>query len=258
MYSAIRSKCLNQDSAIDFNYKSHVSKETFTEIKAQLIRNQIDANESFLASFVTPNTAAAGKLKAWMENYFLVIGDKINDEIHLDACPKQEIHEEYCTNMAEWFGDSTEDILGYSSFLRIWELCFPHVIVREANNKIGSKCCCCERLSVLRLRSRNYLTRLRASELHAYHRHMYMNEKAAYHRRIIEAIMRPDMVASLIGDGMDKEKTKLPKLPRVIIIIIIFILMHKFRWNFLILILNTFLVLLTMEEVFTCINHFRI
>jgi hypothetical protein len=39
-----------------------------------------------------------------------------------------------------------------------------------------------------------------------------------YHKqqRMIEAIMHPTLVASVIGDGMDKEKTKVPRLNRVI------------------------------------------
>jgi hypothetical protein len=244
IYGALRDKALNPDTAVDIHYfrtGNKVSKEAFTEIKSQLLSNQVDTTESFLASFVTPNTIAATKLKAWMENFFKLVGDQINDEIHLDSCPKQEIHEEYCTNMQEWFNDSSQDILGYSSFLRIWDLCFPHVLVRNANNKIGTKCVCCDRLSLLRRRTKNHLTRLRLSELHAYHRHMYMNEKAAYHRRIIEAIMYPDMIMSLIGDGMDKAKTTVPRLPRVSNFIVYFYFSKCLnRWSSQIRTLNTY------------------
>lgn len=42
-----------------------------------------------------------------------------------------------------------------------------------------------------------------------------MSEKKAYHDRIIQALMNPDLYCSLIGDVMDKEKTKIPKLEQV-------------------------------------------
>ena len=191
--------------------------QDFAKIKEQLVLNNISIDREVLSSFVVPNTPASLKLKSWMEIFFEMTGDKINNEIHLDGCPRQEIHEEFTDNMKNWFKDTPKEILGYSSFLKMWDLFFDHVKIRN-NNKIGTKCQCCERLSILRRRSHDYNTRLRASELFAYHRHMFMNEKCAYYKRTIQAKMNPVLFASLIGDSMDKEKTKLPHLARVFIL----------------------------------------
>ena len=214
IYAAIRNNDFKLETVNEFTTSTKVSNKAFTEIQEQLIRNQVVLSKEDLASFVIPNTISAAKLLAWFENFFRLIGDLIEDEIHLDCCPKQEYYEEFSDNMKLWFGDSKEEILGFSSFLKIWDLCFPHVIVRDGH-KIGSHCKTCERLSTLRKRTRHYNVRMRASELHAYHRHMFMSEKKAYHNRIIQAIMNPDLYCSLIGDGMDKEKTKLPRLEQV-------------------------------------------
>ena len=217
VYTAIRNKSPDlKSAAINYHNRTKVSEKAFSQIQGNLVRNQVEINKDVLASFVVPNTEQASKLQAWMTNFFKAAGDQIGEEIHLDACPRQEIHEEFTDNMKKWFGDTSEEILGYSSFLKMWDLCFDHVKIRD-NNKIGTKCHCCERLSILRRRSRDYTTRLGVSTLFSYHRHMFMCEKRAYHQRMIQAIMHPSQIVSVIGDGMDKEKTKLPRLNRVTI-----------------------------------------
>ena len=130
------------------------------------------------------------------------------------------------------------------------DLCFDNVIIRN-NNKIGTKCHCCDRLSILRRRSRDYNARLGVSTLFSYHRHMFMSEKRAYHQRMIAAIMHPLLFASVIVDGMDKEKTKLPQLNRVTLFYLLLLLIIKYyinnRLNFRILIRKKYLELSTME-----------
>ena len=189
VYLAIKNNSPDlKNAAINYSNRTKVSEKAFSQIKGDLVRNQVELTKDVLASFIVPNTEEASKLQAWMTNFFNTVGDQINDEIHLDACPKQEIHEEFTDNMKKWFGDTNEEILGYSSFLKMWDLCFDNVIIRN-NNKIGTKCHCCERLSILRRRSRDYNARLGVSTLFSYHRHMFMSEKRAYHQRMIAAIM---------------------------------------------------------------------
>lgn len=149
IYEAIRRNDLNINTFHEFSSNSKVSEEAFTEIKQQLVRNQVKFNKEIMASFVIPNTISAAKLLSWFEIFFNLIGDKIEEEKHLDCCPKEEFYEEFSDNMKQWFKDSPEEILGFSSFLKIWDLCFPHVRVRD-RHKIGSKCKTCERLSSLR------------------------------------------------------------------------------------------------------------
>lgn len=200
----------DQETKVNKRKMTKVSDEVFTMVEATLDRNNISLSKDELVSFMVPNSEAALKLNAWFSNYFDKVGDKIGDEIHLDISFKQEIFEEYNSNMKQWYGDKRSEILGYESFVRVWNICYPHVITRDPKAS-ASKCVSCDKLATLRVTSSCYKERLRLSQLIAYHRHMFMTEKLLYHKRIMEAIMHPDEVMSAIMDGMDKEKTKLPK-----------------------------------------------
>ena len=200
----------DQQTTVNKRKLTKVTEEVFTLVTATLERNNTTLTRDELIAFQLPNSEAAIKLNAWFQNYFDKVGDRINDEIHLDIAFKQEIHSEYDANMKLWYGDDPAEILGYESFVRVWNLLYPHVVPRSPKAS-ASKCITCDKMSTLRKTSSCYKDRLRLSQLNAYHRHMFMTEKTNYHYRIMQAISSPDEVMSIIMDGMDKEKTKLPK-----------------------------------------------
>lgn len=200
------------------NRNSKVSDAAFDLVEKSLLRNNIELTALEKLQFLVPNTEAASILNAWMKNFFETVGDKRKNEIHLDSNTiKQVLHAEYKSNIKDWFGVPDKELLSYETFIRVWNLCYDHVKIRD-QKATGSKCDTCEKITAYRRNISNYEARLRASELHAYHRHMYMGEKTAYHDRAIQAIMKPAEYGSIIGDGMDKEKTKLPQLEMVLLI----------------------------------------
>ncbi len=93
-----------------------------------------------LASLVVPNTVPALTCFAWMKNFFDSVGDKQPNanEIHLEPTDVKTVHDEYkiCVE------DAGETALGYDSFLRMWDCCFPHVKIREYKAVSGNLICC--------------------------------------------------------------------------------------------------------------------
>jgi len=200
----------DQETKTNKRKSSKVSENTLKLVEARLDDNKLSLTKDEMVSFLVPNSEAAIKFTAWFENYYENVGDKIGEEYHLDISFKQEIHAEYVANMKLWYHDKQSGILGYTSFIRIWNQCYRHVITRDPKAS-ASKCVACDQLATLRKTSVSYTDRLRLTQLLAYHRHMFMSEKASYHKRIMKAISKPDENMSIIMDGMDKEKTKLPK-----------------------------------------------
>ena len=92
----------------------------------------------------------------------------------------------------------------------MWDLCFPHVKIREYKAVCG-KCLTCESLSTLRRNSKDLNSRSKLTQLHAFHRETYMNERNSYYDRKISVLYNPEQNMSLMIDGMDKNKTKIPR-----------------------------------------------
>ena len=96
-----------------------------------------------------------------------------------------------------------------SLFEKIWRACFSHVKIREFKAVCGKcKTCdilCCARKTFHDAKSREHIT-----NLHAYHRTMYMGERQCYYERRNEAMQRPTTVWSLISDGMAQIHCQLP------------------------------------------------
>lgn len=70
----------------------------------------------------------------------------------------------------------------------------------------------CFKLTELRRQRKDSTGRSLATALHAFHRSMYMGEKAAYYSRALQAKNDPNNYISLISDGMAQNHTKLPWL----------------------------------------------
>ena len=101
------------------------------------------------------------------------------------------------------------DCLDISGFCEVWQLCFPHVVIREYKAVTG-KCSCCGELSVLRSSFRDSNRPLEVTRLHAFHRATYMGERAFYYKRQDEALTNPAKFYSIITDGMAQTHTIIP------------------------------------------------
>ena len=197
-----------------FNDRTQVSSEAFQQIRESLDRSAIKVEWNTLTNFVVPNSVATLKCKSWMKQFFNLVGDKMpntkTEEIHLDCMKKKDVYLEYTINMQNWHGETPSHYLSLVSFNKLWDQFFPHVIIRE-HKAVSGKCQTCERLSSLRRNSKDMRSRSQLTLLHGFHREMYMGEREAYYDRAQEAQFNPNKFMSLMIDGMDKMKTKLPR-----------------------------------------------
>ena len=53
-----------KNAAINYFNRTKVSEKAFSQIKGDLVRNQVELTKDVLASFIVPNTEEASKLQA--------------------------------------------------------------------------------------------------------------------------------------------------------------------------------------------------
>lgn len=169
----------------------------------QLTRDQ-------LAALRVPNSPTSVLCYSWMLIYFDVIGDLIpnsDGEIHIEPTDIKEIWAEYKedTNFAG------ESYLCAEAFGRMWDICFPHVKIREYKAVTG-KCGTCGDLSHARRTFRDSESRTLITYLHAMHRTFYMGERFQYGIRRRHAMEHPNEYCSIISDGMAQGHCELPWL----------------------------------------------
>jgi hypothetical protein len=197
-----------------FNDRTQVSSETFQKVQNALIQSDINIDWNTLTNFVVPNSVATMRCKSWMKQFFNLVGDKmpntVTEEIHLDCMKKKDVYEEYTINMRNWHGETARQYLSLVAFNKLWDTFFPHVKVRE-HKAVSGKCVTCERLTALRRNSKDMRSRSQLTLLHSFHREMYMGEREAYYDRAEHAMFDPTKYMSLMIDGMDKNKTKIPR-----------------------------------------------
>jgi len=149
-----------------------------------------------------------------MSHFFNLVGHIVpnaDSELHLEACEMREIWKEYKDDMVAYFGESEENCLRYSAFLRLWSIAFSHVKVREYK-QVAGKCGTCAKLSAMRRRRKDYYGRKLYTELQALHRSMYTAERQAYYDRRCYAILHPDTCMSINTDGMNQNHSRIPYL----------------------------------------------
>jgi len=146
----------------------------------------------------------------WFKDFVYLNGDdqpngKNHGEVHLDCTTKEAIYDDYKEEMRLF----DKEALSSDTFNRKWEIHYPHVFIRKYK-LVAGKCATCLLLSRLRKEA----TTRRALELikvvHIMHRSMYMNERAAYKARQLEAIQNPTRVCSINLDGMSSDKNDVP------------------------------------------------
>jgi hypothetical protein len=165
-----------------------------------------------LGALMVPNTVEALSCFAWMHSYFDTVGDKqpvggvdCGTEIHIEPIAILRVHSEYLLNIS----DAGEKTLSYTSFLSMWKNCFPHVKIREYK-AVSGKCKTCAILSEARRKHLSRDARRYLTQLHSFHRTMYMGERQSYYARRNDAMLMPADYWSGIGDGMMQSHCQLP------------------------------------------------
>jgi hypothetical protein len=158
-----------------------------------------------------PTSHKALRCYSWFESFFNQVGDFIpnSNEIHLEKCDKKDIYNIFVSEMRSDYEDDA--IVTYSYFLKIWKECFPHVKVREYKAVTG-KCQCCTILTELRSKSQKPAVRKRVTNMHAFHRSLYMSERNEYYKKQKQAVDDPSNYMRIIIDGMAQNHTTLPYL----------------------------------------------
>ena len=197
----------------DAEYEVKISNELLNEIKEILARKSIILDRESMSLFIAPNTSQVFKLRAWLTQFFKLVGDNVPnlfDTIHIDCMPKKRIHDEYVDTMILFFGDH-EETVSYSYFLKLWKKLYPNVKTRESKNVCGH-CSQCSNLGYCRRTTGDNFARGQLTLLHAYHRHFYMGEKSSYYLRQLQALMHPNKYMSVITDGMNQRNSQIPNL----------------------------------------------
>ncbi len=159
------------------------------------------------AAISVPNSVASLSCFAWMHDFFNAVGDDLPNscEIHLESMSIKDVHKEYSNTIT----DAGEPIIGYDSFLNLWTTCFPHVKIREYK-AVSGKCKTCALLSETRRKHLSLAARRYTTQLHSFHRSMYMGERLEYYKRRNEAMLMPSEYWSAISDGMQQAHCQLP------------------------------------------------
>jgi hypothetical protein len=160
---------------------------------------------------MTPNTRPSKVCVAWMYGYFRKAGDfnPSNHEIHLDVAEKSEIYKLFRVDASyRWLLEDNE-IIGYTTFTRLWDKVFPFVKLR-VYKAVPGKCSFCAKLTELRSKTQNREQWKYITYLYALHRVSYMNERKSYYEKQLLAIEYPDKYMSIIFDGMSKHHSQLP------------------------------------------------
>eukprot|EP01041_Mallomonas_annulata_P003616 gene3616-7196_t len=140
-----------------------------------LLREQIQG-------MTIPDTQMSIRTYGWMHDHFNSIGDAQpnNNEMHLEPVHK---------------------VAHTKTFRLFWRKIFPHVKIWQFKAVTG-KCMTCAKLSDGRKTQKDYKSRRLMTELHCFHRSMYMAERLAYQLRKQQAMSNPSQFMSMISDGM--------------------------------------------------------
>ena len=162
-----------------------------------------------MASLAVPNTAASLTMFAWMDDYFMLVGqvEPNGHDVELENNPMQEIYEEYMIDLD--LAGLRSSVLSMASFINMWQECFPHVKRRSYIGVCG-KCHTCAALGIARGKHQLRHEREQLKMLHAFHRMGFMSERLSYYDRRQEAIQMPSQYLSIITDGMAQAHCQLP------------------------------------------------
>lgn len=116
----------------------------------------------------------------------------------MDPVEKKDIYQEYVSDIIDVY--KHDKSLGYEAWLKLWNMAFEHVRIREYKAVTG-KCLTCAILSDLRRTRKDSGGRKQTTTLQAYHRSAFMGERETYYDRQREALDDPENIMSIIIDG---------------------------------------------------------
>lgn len=140
----------------------------------------------------------------WFKDYFYFSGD------HMPNGGGIQIEYQLLSDMYNlYLKEAVNKPVCYKEWKRTWREIFPHVKMR-IYKQVSGKCHTCATLADLRTKFRHRYLKQMATDLHSFHRDVYMGERQAYYARRKEAIENPDEVFSCIVDGMAQTHSHIP------------------------------------------------
>lgn len=184
------------------------------------ISGQLNLASDMVADSLSPHCDAQSYASIWLEDYFEEYADHSPNSLckKANSQEKIELFNEYVSDMKVLNANSTAaiegaceiNIVGYSTFNRLWNHLFPHYLTRRFC-KIPGKCDTCAKIQALRQNSTDEAVQKAARQLHVLHRGgCFIPERKSYQRRKIRALKYPDHVFSCIIDGMDQSHSVVP------------------------------------------------
>jgi hypothetical protein len=147
----------------------------------------------------------------WMEEYFDKFDfDPTSKQIHVDACFKRSIYQEYLKSRGHNRGCETP-FISEGQFKSIWGIMFDHVRIRQIK-RVSGKCWTCAYINETMKRSKSSTIMEACKSLMIMHRGgLFMLERSEYRRRVREAIeLNPGKVMSSIIDGASQNHCTIP------------------------------------------------
>ena len=184
-----------------------------------------DPDEKYEFDDSKPESLRTSIAVAWIRLLAMRIGEmmpmvtknsEVSDgdvEFRLPPGTKGAIHNEYVADMQACKGG--DDPLSYTAFLRVWDkhTLLQNIVISRTKGEFV-RCDSCISYSNL-LQTERDATK-RAQLRHARRIHMYKMwmERKFYYERREEARQNPDVLLSIIIDGMDQRKSEIPRVPR--------------------------------------------
>ena len=184
---------------------------TYAEARDLLATNNCDYIPDHVQGAIIPESDAHQIALLWLRDYFDSFDKHPEEEdlIYIQTSEKADVYEEYKTVMNESF--PTLPQLSQGQLLELWRVAFPLSQLRPTASVIG-KCSTCAIIDNVRNETTDINVRKACAHCHALHRGTFLGERIQYKQRIMAALRRPKRVLSMIIDGMDQNKTHIPKL----------------------------------------------
>jgi len=114
----------------------------------------------------------------WLNWFFKTFGDKMPnfDEIRLSLMGKTEVYEHYKKDSISDRGEHYQ-LVSYSMFVSLWNICFPHCVIRPFCD-IPGKCDICFEIDKMRQATDTTIVQEHLRQAHLLHRGgMFMLER---------------------------------------------------------------------------------
>ncbi|XP_052789179.1 uncharacterized protein LOC128223807 [Mya arenaria] len=151
---------------------------------------------------------ASNSAISWLISFSKSHGDKMPNtyKIHLPSCmQKRAVYSLYKEEMDQ------QDTISHTHFFRLWKRFVPNVIIPKRSR--FTVCDTCHDIKSKLEKTTNKMERKELHQRREKHLRQQNAERSKYYKHIRKAKSQPDQYLSIILDGMDQEKTRLPHLP---------------------------------------------